>query len=1217
MEPFDPIQSPLQGKCLIEAGAGTGKTYTITTLVLRLILEVALPLEAILVVTFTTAATAELRDRVRHRLKTAQRALRGMPCEDPQLDRLLDRCDSREIALDRLEDALANYDRMPIFTIHGFCQRILNEMAFETGSAFDAELVTDTPPIVQRVADDFWRRIWAGAPPELLRFALPKMQSPEHLAILYNRYAVPLMDIRPADPDPSPPCMADFRAQWSQVREQWRECRDAVLALLAAPGLKANIYGSTTAPGGDAEAPSKREEKINAWARALDRWTGASTEAFPPPDALAYFTRDKIFRSVKKGAAIPQHPFFEQCQQIREETRLLEERMQTWLVGTYVRFFHAMAEGLRRTKQEAGALFFDDLLMMVHDALQQADSNALKRMLQMRYRAVLIDEFQDTDAIQYAIFNNLFGGGDHLMAMIGDPKQAIYSFRGADIFTYLRAARDATRRYTLTQNWRSTPGLVAAQNTLFGRHPQPFLWPEIAYHRAEAATGQRPLRPVEDRFPALTIWFLDNPPVTARRRTFNKQTAGDRILTSLVGEVRRLAAASKPGEGGVAFQDMAVLVRTNRQAQEVKGWMADTGVPAVIYNAGSVFHQPEALDLRRLLRAVENPSRERSLRTALATPFFGRRANELAFDEDVPDWWSAAVDRFYDYRDLWQRDGFMRMFRQLAVREEIAARLLARQGGERYFTNVLHLAELLHKASLEQSLGASELIQWLDARRMQVNDTADAHQMRLESDDQAVTIMTVHKSKGLEFPIVFHPFAWEGKPPPRPPALCHQDDRSGHRLLDLGSDALERNLARMAEEQAAEEIRLLYVALTRARERCYLVWGPLPSFEHAALAYLIYSGGDTDVEMDYPERRRKLAAFCKAADGSALRLPLEELADQSEGLLAVVDLPEPPSRSMPASAGPAALPEARVRQYQRGPMPTWKIASFSSLISHRREVGEIQEDGPEPAQEDFYNARSHPAADGEPSRHIGEIAHFEAGPRAGVFLHEILENIDFTGAALPGWREVITTRMRVHGIEDRWESTLHDLLRRVVDTPLEEGPGHPFALRQIPTQDRLSELAFHLPLRPVDAVSLERVFSDVRQTAFRDKLGGLLEQLAFSLSGGYLKGFIDLVFRHDGRYYLADWKSNLLGDAFDAYHTDRLADIMINHYYFLQYHIYVLALDRYLESCVRNYRYAKHFGGVYYFFIRGMGGLTGPATGVFFDRPDAAFVRRLEKTLII
>ena len=671
MQPFDPIHSVLRGKCLIEAGAGTGKTYTITTLTLRLILQEALTVEQILVVTFTTAATAELRDRLRRRLKTAHQAITGAAIDDPELDNLLAGCkDSRELLAERLEDALANFDCMPVYTIHGFCQRVLGEMAFETGSAFDAELVTDTSAIVQRLADDFWRQTWSTSSPELLRFALPKMKSPDHLAMLYRRHALPLLEICPDEPLSPPPSFDTFRDQWMLLRQQWRQCRDEILPLLASPDLNAVSYGSLKASSGVGKFPTKRETKLQALGNMLDQWLRRSTGGFPLPEELVYMTQGKLQAATKKGGQTPQHSFFETCDRIWEEGHRLERAMQAWLTGIYVHFFHFMAMGLGRTKQEKQVLFFDDLLMMVHGALHRESDGALKRRLGQRYGAVLIDEFQDTDAIQYDIFNELFGSGNHLMFMIGDPKQAIYSFRGADIFTYLHAAQGADRRYTLTQNWRSTPDMVEAVNTLFAYCPRPFLWPEIAYHRATAARTASSTSARAKRHAPLTVWFLDNPKVTPRRRVFNKQTAAERTLRAVVGEIRELAWGSSTGKGAVPLSDMAILVRTNRQAGEVKQCLSTAAIPAVIYNAGSVFHQSEALDLRRLLEAVADPGNEQKLRTLLATPIFGRRGSDLAFDEEAPDWWGSLIDRFFNYRHLWQRDGFIRMMRQVVVQEK-------------------------------------------------------------------------------------------------------------------------------------------------------------------------------------------------------------------------------------------------------------------------------------------------------------------------------------------------------------------------------------------------------------------------------------------------------------------------------------------------------------------------------------------------------------------
>lgn len=1212
MQPFDAIQSPINGTCLIEAGAGTGKTHTITTLVLRLILEEGLLPEQILVVTFTTAATAELRDRLRRRLQDARHALLGRSSGDAVLGVLLDQIGPREIALARIEDALANFDRMPVFTIHGFCHRVLNEMAFETGSGFDAELVTDARSIIQSLADDFWRRTWYDASPELMDVAFKTLKNPEDLVQLYSSYAMPDLKILPDSPNSIPVSNAVFRERCAETRRQWRQYRDTVLPMLATPNLKANIYGNLDRPTRRDDLRSKRDAKIEIWRLQMDQWTLSSTSGLPLPEALTYLSQTKLDASTKKGTQAPQHPFFIGCDQLREEAQRLETSIQQWVIALQVRFFHIIDEELARYKQDKQVLFFDDLLVLVRNALRQDHTGQLSGLLRSRYRAVLIDEFQDTDPVQCAVFQTLFTTDDHRMFLIGDPKQSIYSFRGADVVTYLEAAQSVGTRYTLTQNWRSTPDMVHAVNVLFSQCQYPFVWPAITFRPATAARAGSSAPSIPDGLSPLTIWLLDNPAKEKGRGKVTKKTASKRIGVAIAHEVARLVGMSTQAKGGVAFRDIAILVRTNRQAQEIKRCFAAANIPAVVYNAGSVFHRPEALDLRRVLDAVADPAAETAVRTALTTPFFGQKGDALDFKIQTPRWWENVLDRFFHYRALWIENGFIRMFRHFMVDEQIAVRLLKRPDGERYVTNVLHLAELMHQVSVERGLGMGELIQWLNMQRRQPHDTTDAHQTRLESDDDAVTILTIHKSKGLEFPIVFCPFAWEGLSSFRPPALFHDADQDGRRILDLGSTEIERHMARMAEEQMAEALRLLYVAVTRAKIRCYLTWGKLPSAEKSAMAYLMCAGHDSRTNGAlWPQLQSMANAFLKQ-DSASHRRDLLRLAHRSEGTITVIDLPQTADRPSGKQEPPAAVGSSRL--FRRPARPPWKIASFSSLVHHRHDDTEIPEDRLD--REETGHDRFHVAETGDPSRTIGDIGRFEASARAGLFFHELLENIDFSAASTDErWLRLVDDRIRHYGFDRHWREPIIAMLLRVIHTPLQRHDGASYALHQVFPQHRLNELAFHLPLGAVDAASLGQAFSACRQPVFQGRLPILMNQLDFALSGGYLKGYIDLVLRHDHRYFIVDWKSNLLGGMFEDYRPSRLAEVMETDFYFLQYHLYTLALDQYLQSSCTDYSYQRDFGGIYYLFIRGMRSFAGSTTGVFFDRPEPELIRDLRRAL--
>ena len=927
---------------------------------------------------------------------------------------------------------------------------------------------------------------------------------------------------------------------------------------------------------------------------------------------MTYFSQAKLDASFKKGTQGPRHAFFDVCDRLLEEAHVLAQAVRQWVIAWQARFFRYANQELDRYKKENQVLFYDDLLLKVRDALQRDRSGRLRHLLRARYKAALIDEFQDTDMVQYTIFAHLFDSPDSMMLMIGDPKQAIYSFRGADIFTYLRAARNAGQRFTLTQNWRSTPGMVQAVNTLFGQHPHPFLWPAIQFYPATAAVADRAPPGGDDPSTPLTIWFLDNPAVAKGRRALNKKTASACICHAVAREVRRCVAASGPKSDGITYQDVAILVRTNRQAGEVKNAFAAARIPAVVYNAGSVFHRPEALDLRRVLAAVADPGSEVKLRTALTTRFFGRTGQELNFNDHVPIWWEETIDRFFRYRAMWSEGGFIRMFRRLLIEEKAAPRLLAGASGERYLTNILHLSELLHQTAVEQGKGVGELIQWLDQRRQQTSDTADAHQTRLESDDDAVTILTIHKSKGLEFPVVFCPFSWEGLGAPAVPALFHDRERDDRRVLDLGSDEIEHHLAVNAEEGMAEALRLLYVAVTRAKRQCYLVWGPLPSAAYSAPVYLMYGERDNGRNGDFWAHMQASARDFQRRDSRTLRRDMTALARRSDGAIAVVDMPDETTQ-MPEQPDQPMVSLAS-RRLQRKLTSGWRIASFSSLIHGRHEESEIIDDAAPPETVVSGGLPGAETANAEGT--IGDIAGFEASARAGLFFHDLLERIDFTAPARANWRPQIEDLLQAYGFDPRWRSAVLDMLRRVIRTPLEAGPGASFALDQISHDNRLNELEFHLPLAAVDAASLGHAFAACRQPAFQGRLPALMEELNFQLSGGYLKGFIDLVLRHDDRYYIVDWKSNFLGDTFEAYRPARLAQVMEGEYYFLQYHIYLLAWDQYMRTCYPDYQYERDFGGVYYLFIRGMEP-SSPSSGLFFDRPGPELLQGLRRTLLV
>ena len=581
-ESFDLIHAPLSGTNLIESGAGTGKTYTIAGLFLRLILEKGLSVEEILVVTFTKAATEELKERIRRKLLEARRSIAAGAADDPLIDALMKKRVNRCDADLRIREALGDFDAAAIFTIHGFCQRILMENAFETGSLFNTEVRTETYRMLQAVADDFWRTHLYDMPPEVIGYAIHEggLKSPAAFLDLLARYDRPDMEIIPsAEPD-ALSGLEPFRKLFSRIRAEWPLFRETCARLLADPNLKANIYGSLEGDG--------RKTKIRALVDAVDRWTDPASVGFPLFKSFENLTADKLIRSTKKGRPAPEHPFFDRCTRLAELGAVLTAEVEQVLLSLKARMFQFADAQLRVRKQEENVLFYNDLLATVDRALDPPGGGTLTRRIRSRYKAALVDEFQDTDALQYKIFSRLFGQKDAVLFMIGDPKQAIYGFRGADIFSYLRAVRDADERYTLTVNWRSEPDLIAAVNTIFCHQKPPFLFPEITYARGVAAKPPNPSLRGEES--ALSLWYLDSTTEKPVTKTEATRCIAEHVAEEIFNLTRHTGRRTEAGE-------IAVLVRTNRQARIIKSLLSVRGVPAVLYQAGNVFDAPEALEI--------------------------------------------------------------------------------------------------------------------------------------------------------------------------------------------------------------------------------------------------------------------------------------------------------------------------------------------------------------------------------------------------------------------------------------------------------------------------------------------------------------------------------------------------------------------------------------------------------------------------------------------
>ena len=1204
MKSFNLNHAPLSGTNLIEASAGTGKTYTIAGLFLRLLLEKNLTVDQILVVTFTKAATEELKGRIRNKLLEARRAFTSGSSSDASVSKLVSMMDRPETALERIQDALRDFDSTAIFTIHGFCHRILRDHAFETGDRFDTELMTDPTSMLTSVADDFWRQRFYTAIPEFIQYALKKIKKPEFFHALLQKARHPGVWAIPDPDEPEISHLAGFRDQLSQVRQTWPDVRMEVREILKDPCLSSVVYGGFK-KGKKTPGTTVREARISALVKQMDRLVEENSPDLPLWKGFERFTADKVQSCVKKGHDPISHPFFLKCKALKEHAEGLVAELDAYLVYLKSECLKFGRKELLERKKRRNVQFFDDLLLMVQQALMEKQGNLLAARIRHRYRAALVDEFQDTDLVQYEIFTRIFSKKDRPLFMIGDPKQAIYSFRGADVFSYMKASAHAENKYTLFHNYRSTPGMITAVNTLFSNMVNPFIFEEIPFEKGKP--GSKPALNVTSRGAPFHVWFLA--PQVGRSMTVQDATRA--IVHAVTGEISRLITDP---EGNVKPGDIAILVRTNKQAVLAKESLSSARIPAVIYSAGNVMDSAESHEIAQILLGISNPLKESTLKAALSTDMLGVGVAFFDTAQMEDRWWENRTEAFLGYHRLWHENGFMPMFRHFMNQEGVRERLLSLPNGERRLTNVLHLSEILHTASMEKKLGMSGLLKWYFIQKDPDTPRQEIHQLRLESDEDAVKVITIHKSKGLEFPIVFCPFGWGKSQVSGDDFTFHDMDADRRITLDLGSREMENHRVMAQNELLAENLRLLYVAVTRAIQRCYLVWPRLRYAETSALAYLLHGPG-SESSLDTSDNLMvKLRDVLSNMDPERFLDDMQRLEHKSQGCIAVAPLP---SYEIPVVA--QSVPDKKnlkVRTFSRSIDRRWRVSSYSSLVSGRTPEHELPDRDELPGTGDLgtvQHAEMSPGVTGAAGER--SMFSFPKGAASGIFFHDILEHFDFSNVDLKYRQDLVLSKLSAYGLDPSWVDVIVQMLENLSALNLSRDTAA-FSLSVVDNSQRINEMAFYFPLRNLSRTILKQIFDDFSDQGTLMGFPEKMERLTFSPVKGLMKGYLDVLFEHEGRYFILDWKSNFLGATPENYQRELLNAEMQKAFYVLQYHLYVLATHLHLKMKLPGYVYERDFGGVFYIFLRGIDAARGSEYGIFEDRPDIRLVDALGKVLI-
>jgi exodeoxyribonuclease V beta subunit len=1130
---------------VLEASAGTGKTFTIASLAARYVAE-GTSLQRILLITFTRAATGELRERVRERLAQVARALDHMlraglagealrgssPARDPLLQLLADGPAAQiETRRRRLESALADFDAATITTTHGFCQEALAGLGLAGDLEADTTFAEDLGDLTEEALRDLWVR----------RFH-------------------------------------------------------------------------------DCERPPITYAQAQRIARA----------ALANPDA-------PIVPAQGEPAAMR------------------------------VRLARAVRQEVEARKRRRGLITYDDLLTRLHAALQGPDGELAAARLRARYEVVLIDEFQDTDPLQWEIVRRAFGEAHRTLILIADPKQAIYAFRGADVYAYLEAAASASVKRTLAVNWRSDEGLLRAYDALFGA-ATPRAEPAggagtqtetpagaatlgeegIVYRRVDAAPDHRAARLHGARCAAaLRIRLLAREHVTQTRHGYaSANAAREHIARDLAGEVAALLASGariekKARQDSVRRQlhpgDLAVLVQTHRHAEQVRRALGQAGIPAVINGAASVFATDAARHWLALLEALERPADSGPARAAALTPFLAWPASTLAGADEAA--LGELHARLREWAAVLRGQGVAALLETIARGERLTARLLSLPDGERALTDLRHIGQLLQAAAGEEQLAGAALIAWLRRRIHEADrDRAlEERSRRLESDARAVQVLTIHRSKGLEFPVVYVPFLWEpshipeaGKLEEAEPVCFHDRDAGYRRTLDVSLEGPDyrRHHERYVVEQRGEDLRLAYVALTRARHQAVLWWAGSWNSRHSALGRLVFSRAHDG---------RVPARGTHTPSDTEARKRFEQIAALAPGQISVEAAVSAPAVEWRAPLeAPAQLTLASFERELDG---RWRRTSFTDLArpAEPSVAGVRAAVTSEPDQPAVVDEPPEEPAATVPGGSLA-LAALPAGRRAGTLVHQVLSACDFAAADLDaelGGALAVASARRSVQIAD--VAAVVSGLKAAIETPL-CAPLEGLRLRDLARADRLDELAFELPLaggeHPVGALSLPAVADLLAaHVPAEDPAHGYAERLRDPAlrreARGYLTGSLDLVVRvhaaEGPRFALIDYKTNWLSPPDSDpqpshYAPAALREEMHRHHYLLQALLYTVALHRYLRWRLADYEPERHLAGVLYLFLRGMAGprtplVDGARCGVFAWRAPIPLVRALSEEL--
>ncbi|QLD32734.1 exodeoxyribonuclease V subunit beta [Mannheimia varigena] len=1171
MNNLNPITLPLNKSVLIEASAGTGKTFTIANIYLRLLLGVGcLPLtvEQILVVTFTKASTEELKNRIRKNIQQCADFLKDKvngECIEGKsyannlefLEQLYPHIHHIHEALLRLSIAEREIDTASVFTIHSFCQKMLVQFAFESGVRFDLDLQPNQSDLLKKLSEDVWREQFYPQGVEESEIISTELATPESALSAVRNYLASEL------PEPNEFLNQDFSEHLvkykqfiDEVKKEWIK-NGKELATLIREDLtaKKSLHGN-----------KYRANKFEDIVTEMNVWV--NTASLVLPKEFYRLTENMIVASTKdkcepiNSSYLAKNQDFLTAYQQQFENSLKAILLYQFLIGLKTK--------LAEYKQSHPERGFDDLLIMLNQALKNPQTGkALAQKIRSIYPFAMIDEFQDTDLTQYEIFSQIFmvEQSDNGFIMIGDPKQSIYKFRRADIFTYLRAAKQAEEQFTLGKNWRSLPEVVQAVNNLFyfaNEEKSPFLYDDIGFYPVKADGRKGKLISEQGHFVCYT----------------SDKTKLDDVAEICAYQIHQQLKAMNEGKFGIEKngefnpfepKDIAILVRKGSQAKRIKKALAKRNIKSVyLAESASVFGSEIATELCWILQAGLNPYNYKALLSALGSTLWGLSAAEIYRYKENEMLWDLKVNQFVEYSTIWKEQGILPMLHKIYLEQGIIERLKGLPNADRLITDLLHLTEILQETS--QALESeAELMRWYE-KQISSPDFNDEQQLRLESEEELIKIVTIHGSKGLQYPIVWLPFAAEKSEGDTKVNLGLYRNQKGELDWYLGEEETKEQIQ---NEAYAEDLRLFYVALTRAESQLNLVLPKMIS-GWSPLHYLLSEG-------ELPKDKTSVADYFNQKQISA---DIIEVAEH-----------------LPLSYWESGKMEEsyQAKTFSDTIRVVGQITSFTSLYAQHERFSEGKAD----SVMDFAQDRDVHIETIEPDYTVETDVfspfQFPHGIKVGTVLHSFLEHCRF-GEQID--EESVAKVCEQLGLNEEWPEPTLGWFERILTTPL---LGANFCLKEIDEAKRLNEWQFYLRLKNDKA--LHQLNALLKQ---HSPLAKNLPDLQLPQLEGFVRGFVDCIVQMNGKFYLIDYKSNFLGYLPQNYSTENIQREMGRQRYDLQYLLYTLAVHRYLTVRLsENYDYERDFGGVAYLFLRAMNGES--ASGVYFDKPSKLLIEEMDR----